>query len=245
MVFKKGNIPWNLDIPCPEDIKQKISDTLKNNISLERRKEMSEIEEGEKNHFYGKHHSKESKLKISEAKKGENHPNYGKHLTEETKIKIGKGNEGKQQTEEAKLKMSISHKGLPTWNKGKSQIATMRENNPNWKGGITYLTEQIRKCFKYRQWRSDIFYRDNYICLICGQKSGKLNAHHLISFNLILQEYEITTIEEALECEKLWSLNNGVTLCKECHRELHKSNKILKERKCKYYGMDTNCRLCL
>ena len=35
--------------------------------------------DGERNHFYGKHHSEETKQKIAEAKKGENNPLYGKH----------------------------------------------------------------------------------------------------------------------------------------------------------------------
>lgn len=46
---------------------------------------------GELNHFYGKHHTEESKKKISQSRKGKNvgedHPFYGKHHTEETKQK--------------------------------------------------------------------------------------------------------------------------------------------------------------
>uniref|UniRef100_A0A6M3K5B7 Putative homing endonuclease n=1 Tax=viral metagenome TaxID=1070528 RepID=A0A6M3K5B7_9ZZZZ len=70
MVFKKGNIPWNNGISCPEDIKQRISATLKDSMSSDRRKRMSEVEMGEKNHFYGKHHTEEANLKNSEAHKG-------------------------------------------------------------------------------------------------------------------------------------------------------------------------------
>lgn len=222
MVFKKGNIPWNVDIPCPKDIKQKISNTLKNNISLGRRKEMSDIEKGEKNHFYGKHHTKEAKLKMSQARKGENHHNYGKHHSEETKLRIGKGNRGKVVSKESRKKMSKSHKGIPTWNQGGVPNPKNRGSlNGNWSGGITSLVEQIRRCFKYRQWVSDVFTRDDFICQNCGQRGGTMNAHHIKSFSSILQYYEITTIEEALECAELWNINNGVTLHKECHKKLH------------------------
>jgi len=212
MAFKKGNIPWNMGIPCPEDIKQKISITLKNNISLERKKEMSEVEKGDKNHFYGKHHTKETKLKISKANKGENNTNYGKHHSEETKFKIGKGNRGKIFSKESRKKMSESHKGIPTWNQGGVPNPKLRgSNNPNWKGGTTPLAEQIRKYYKYRQWVSDVFTRDDFTCQECRQRGGYLNVHHIKSFSSIIQYYEITTIEEALKCAELWNINNGIT----------------------------------
>lgn len=210
MVFKKGNIPWNLGVV----------------FSLERRKEMSEVEKGEKNHFYGKHHTKETKLKISRAKSGENNYNYGKHLSEETKRKIGKRNKGKTVSKETRKKMSEARKGIPTWNKGIPCPYLKGSNNHNWNGGISPLAEKIRKHFKYRQWVSDIFTRDNFTCQECGQIGRKLNAHHIKSFSLIFQKYEITTLEEALECEELWNINNGITLCVKCHKDLHKLNKI-------------------
>ena len=46
---------------------------------------------GEKNHFFGKQHTSESREKIREARKkqvGINHPMFGKHHSEETKRKI-------------------------------------------------------------------------------------------------------------------------------------------------------------
>ena len=144
-------------------------------------------------------------------------------------MRIGRGNKGKKQTEEAKLKMSIAHKGIPNPNKGKPRPEISGANNYGWKGGITSLIEQIRKCFKYRQWVSDIFTRDNFTCQKCEQRGGYLNAHHIKSFSSILQFYEITTLEEALDCEELWNLNNGITFCKKCHKNFHKSKiKLIK-----------------
>ena len=43
---------------------------------------------GERNGFYGKHPTEETKRKISESLKGDKNPFYGKHHTEETKQKI-------------------------------------------------------------------------------------------------------------------------------------------------------------
>jgi len=90
------------------------------------------------------------------------------------------------------------------------------KNHPNWKGGITPLIMKIRNCLKYRQWRSDIFTRDNFICQECGKK-GYLNAHHIKSFKIIMEENNIKSFNQALNCEELWNINNGITLCFDCH----------------------------
>jgi len=109
------------------------------------------------------------------------------------------------------------------WNKGKDRPEISGAKNGRWKGGITPLKHRIWASFKSRQWRDDIFTRDCFTCQHCGDnKGGNLNAHHIKPFFSIMQFYEITTIEEALGCEELWNINNGITLCKECHREIHK-----------------------
>lgn len=114
---------------------------------------------------------------------------------------------GTKHSEETRKKMSIAHKG---------------EKSYLWKGGITTLVQQIRHCFKYRQWRSDIFTRDNFTCLLCGIRSGNGKAVYLIAdhypklFSEIFYENKIKNLEEALVCEEFWNINNGRTLCKEC-----------------------------
>lgn len=95
---------------------------------------------------------------------------------------------------------------------------TSKEKNCRWKGGITPLNKVIRHCFKYRQWISDIFTRDDYTCQKCGQRGCYLEAHHIKEFHIIMEENKIKSIEQALDCEELWNINNGKTLCKKCHR---------------------------
>jgi len=164
----------------------------------------------------GRHHSEETKRKISEALMGDKNPFYGKHHSEETKKRLAKASEGninmlgKYRSEETKKKISDSRKGKNTGSK-----------NPMWKGGITSIYMQIRTHYLYRQWRSNVFTRDNFTCQECGKKDCKLNTHHKKSFNSILQKYEITTMEEALECSELWNINNGITLCEKCHINIH------------------------
>lgn len=37
-----------------------------------------------------------------------------------------------------------------------------------------------------------------------------------------MEENRITKIEEGIMCNELWDINNGVTLCKVCHKNLDK-----------------------
>lgn len=219
---KKNRIAWNKGKKTSEETKKKLSEALKGKIPW----------------IKGKHHTKETKLRMSKARSGINNPNYGKRLAEETKRKIGEANKGKQPrlgkklSEESKLKISRSHMRKIPWNRSiprsketKNKIGKANKNrlsgknHPNWKGGLSSLIKNIRNSFKYRQWRSDIFTRDHFTCQKCGQIGVRLNAHHIKSFSEILQFYEIITLEEALECEEIWNINNGITLCKKCHKK--------------------------
>lgn len=93
------------------------------------------------------------------------------------------------------------------------------KDHPNWKGGTTKLRANMLGMFEYRQWRSDIFTRDNFTCMDCGKRGGDLEPHHIKEVADIFREYQIKTILEARNCVELWSINNGITLCKECHRK--------------------------
>jgi hypothetical protein len=73
----------HLGKPLSEKHKLKISESKKGHCVLEEtRRKLSDLNRGENNPFYGKHHSEETKRKISEINKGrvvakgENHPNW-------------------------------------------------------------------------------------------------------------------------------------------------------------------------
>ena len=166
---------------------------------------------------------KETKKKISKALKGKKKPPF----TKEHRKNIGKAGIGRKHSIQWREIMRNKMKGRISPMKGKKQSKKFRElsskrwkkeRNPNWKGGITPIVENIRRCFKYRQWRSDIFTRDDFICVLCGKKSGWLEADHYPKrFSDIIKEYQIKTLKQALECEELWNINNGRTLCRKCH----------------------------
>lgn len=88
------------------------------------------------------------------------------------------------------------------------------ENSPVWKENpIHERTERMLP--EYRDWRKQVFERDGYTCQACGAHNHKgndgtvcLNAHHLYNF--------IDNKDKAVD------VDNGVTLCKQCHIEFHK-----------------------
>ena len=86
-------------------------------------------------------------------------------------------------------------------------------------------------CWEYNEWRKKVFQKDDFTC-ICGIRSGRLQAHHIKAFTAIMAENNITTLEQALACKELWDVNNGQTMHKKCHTDLHtnlkKKHKIYK-----------------
>ena len=144
-------------------------------------------------------------------KKGQISQWKGKKLSEEHKNKIRQSNLGRVGTWKGK-KHSIEHRR-------KVSEANRGEKSHFWKGGVSKFSETIRKCFRYRQWRSDCFQRDDFTCQFCYKRgNGRLEVdHYPKAFITIIREYNIDSLEKGLNCEELWNMNNGRTLCKECH----------------------------
>lgn len=84
------------------------------------------------------------------------------------------------------------------------------KNNPNWKGGISSLHLEYRHSLEYEIWRREVYKKDNWVCRICGKKCSKKDivAHHLKLFSEVP--------------ELRFSVDNGITLCRNCHSIIHK-----------------------
>lgn len=82
----------------------------------------------------------------------------------------------------------------------------------NWQGGLVPKNQIARSKIEVINWRKSVFKRDDYTCQECGKRGVYICAHHLKSW--------------AKHIELRLDLNNGITLCKECHRERHKKNKV-------------------
>ena len=73
--------------------------------------------------------------------------------------------------------------------------------------------KRARNCEQYKEWRTSVFTRDRFTCQICGKVGGKLNAHHIKHF--------------ATHIDLRYRVDNGITLCEKCHKEVHKRERQL------------------
>lgn len=154
---------------------------------------------------------------------------YGKEEAKRLKDLRRENKLGKKLSNKTKEKIRKSHKGKWT---GK--------NNPNYKDGRSLLKDLIRSLSEYKDWRKEIFERDNFTCQKCNKKGIYLNAHHIKPFAMILNEFlkeynQFSPIEDketllrlATKYKPFWDIKNGITLCKDCHKDEKKNtiNKI-------------------
>lgn len=163
-----------------------------------------------------KHLSIEHRRHIAEARKGKHYPNLSKakkgiwtgggfkkgHVPWNAGLKgihlspeteFKKGCKSYKRTFEHRLKMSNS---IP---KGKDHY--------RWKGGFKNRSKHYDS-IRLRIWREKVFKRDCYTCQKCGKKGGRLQAHHKKSWSL----YPLLR----------YIVRNGITLCLQCHRNVHK-----------------------
>jgi hypothetical protein len=156
--------------------------------------------------------------KMRQSHKG-NKIRLGCKMSEESKAKISKYQTGKHPTEETRKKLS-------EWQLG--------SNNPNWKGGITELAQLIRGLSKNDTFRLKVFERDNYTCQECNIRGKYLEVHHVKPFNILLLDFlqnynQFSPIDDkeklirlAISWFPFWNINNGKTLCSDCHNKTKK-----------------------
>lgn len=131
--------------------------------------------------------------------------NKDKKLSSEHIENLRKSHIGYVMPEEQKKK--IKKNNARYWY-GKKRPEMAKEKNPAWKGGITPIVEIIRKSLEMKLWRKANMERDNFTCQKCEIIGGKLQVHHINNF----ADFE----------ELRTSISNGITFCKNCHKEFHK-----------------------
>ncbi len=138
--------------------------------------------------------------KLGKFVKGAKHPkewlgNFkGKKHSQSTKLSISKSMEGRTLKEDTKKKISAS----------RQRISILE-----WKKYIKSEKQRLRLSKKFMVWRKLVFERDNYVCQECKIKGKRLHPHHIKSF--------------ANFSELRFDVNNGQTLCEDCHKKIHYS----------------------
>lgn len=116
--------------------------------------------------------------------------------------------EHKEKLRDAKLKNPVRYwlgKKRPGLDLSKRELPK-GDAHWNWRGGINPINDTIRKSAEYKAWRSKVFKRDGYMCVIGGEPHGSnLNADHIKPF--------------AFYPELRFNIDNGRTLCEDCHKK--------------------------
>lgn len=132
---------------------------------------------------------------------------------------------GKKMSLDSRKKMSIARKNRITKHTTREKMSKAHSGSKShfWKGGKSKISMILRDYYKYGIWRTEVFKRDNYMCTKCKDKAtmGRLNAHHIKSVSDIIDFYNLKNINDISNCNILWDIDNGITLCKECHKKLH------------------------
>lgn len=165
-----------------------------------------------KGHFVP--HSEETKKRLSEIltgikrspetilkMKGRTPHNKGKHLSEEQKQNLSKIFKGKKMPPRSM-----------EWCENISKAKRGSGSN-FWRGGLTSINFAIRNSREYKLWKIAVHQRDNHKCIWCGRgqwdkklhKRIKLHADHIKPF--------------ALYPELRFAIDNGRTLCEDCHKK--------------------------
>ena len=89
------------------------------------------------------------------------------------------------------------------------------ENHYRWNGGSSRLNVSIRRMNENRKWMDAIKARDK-ACVRCGSTEN-LESHHIVPLAELIEKFGIKNREDARNCDALWGLTNGITLCRKCH----------------------------
>jgi len=172
--------------------------------------------------------SKEGRQKISECSKSQiwtdarklklRLANLGKKQSKKTIQKRINKTKGKKRSKEFKQLISDLHKGKTLSLSTRIKMSMGKTGDKIFEGFKSQDSKIIRLSKEYKEWRTNVFKRDNWMCQkekcnYCNNKKGvKLHPHHIKHFSK----------EEDLR----FDVNNGISYCVDYHlkSKLHRGD---------------------
>lgn len=128
--------------------------------------------------------------------------------SEATKLKMSLASKGKPKSASHREALSVAKIHNPTryW-LGKKRPDVSGANSWKWRKDRNAVLEKhrVRGSLDWKQWRASVFARDNFTCKECGVRGVYIEPHHIIPIRS--------------NWNKLFDLNNGITLCRPCHKK--------------------------
>ena len=152
------------------------------------------------------HGTDECRRKISENHadvSGKNHPMYGIRHSDKTRALMRENHADVSGENNPNYGVIASDKTRALMRENHADFSG--KNSSNWKGGITSWRNALPQTRAYKNWRKAVFERDDYTCQMCDVRGGYLEAHHILP----VRDNKNTLL--------IFDIDNGITLCKECH----------------------------
>lgn len=107
------------------------------------------------------------------------------------------------------------------------KIQKSRKKHYDKVGRISNLTNRIKRTKKYKSWREAVYKKDDYTCVFCGVRGGQLEADHIIQKAKYFKDCD-NDYNKCMDYPPLWNVDNGRTLCKDCHKITPSYGKVVR-----------------